>query len=314
MFCIAVGCLSAVLFALSRRRLGLLALLSATVLELFFHLLEYRTRSNEVYMLNGALAVFLFAPRQKQLVLQALLACFYFWAGALKLKAEWISGAALYAKPFLVPEALVPASCVYVLILETIFIWGLFSRSARVRWLVFFQLLIFHAVSWSVVGWHYPLLMFTLLSWSSLYTHAATRRSIAAVAALFSLLQLPAYTLFPGDSSLTGEGRLFALDMFDSQPVCQGGALLHQADGGTRMVPLIDPALKSRRRCDPLVLFSNAKKLCAAQGGGDVVGIDIQVDARRKSDSAFHPLIRAQDICNPKVGYSLWRHNDWLKG
>ncbi len=326
---IVLGCITAGLFALSRWRPGLLALLAATLLELLLHSLEYRTRSNEVYMFNAALAVFLLAPRQKPQLLQALLACFYLWAGLLKFKAEWISGAALYINPIFIPAFLIPASCVYVLVLETVFIWGLFSNSARVRWLVFLQLLLFHAISWSVVGWHYPLLMFTLLSiyplvwlrepgallsWTSLSTGAAPRRSIAITAALFSLLQLPAYTIFPGDSSLTGEGRLFALDMFDTQPICEGGAILHQADGGARMVPLIDPLLKSRRRCDPLVLFSKAKDLCAAQGGGDVVSIDVRVDARRKSDPVLHPLIRAQDFCNPKVAYSIWHHNDWLKG
>ena len=50
---------------------------------------------------------------------------FYFWAGLLKFNSEWLSGAALYKKPWLLPTGALPLACAYVLALETVFSWGL---------------------------------------------------------------------------------------------------------------------------------------------------------------------------------------------
>jgi hypothetical protein len=56
-------------------------------------------------------------------------------------------------------------------------------------------------------------------------------RSTYALLAGFSLLQLVPYA-FPGDSAITGQGRLFALHMFDAQVVCESHVTFHDVKGG----------------------------------------------------------------------------------
>jgi hypothetical protein len=310
-------------------RTGTILFVAATLLGTCLYALDYRLRLNQTYMLAWVILVFLLARRPLR-ALQAVIALFYFWAGTLKVNAEWTSGAALYHSPLLVPAALVPAACVYVLVLELVLVWGLFAPWARVRWVVYAQLILFHAVSWPIVGYFYPLLMFGLtstfplvwisapeetLTWRGFRADASTRREVLVLAGVFSLFQLVP-CLYPGDTALTGEGRVFALHMFDARVACEGGALLTAANGRQSRAELINPQLDVRTRCDPIVLIAEAERLCsllAAQSDpARIARVDVLVDAKRSSDPVMQPLVRARDVCNHPVRYSPYRHNDWI--
>jgi len=54
--------------------------------------------------------------------------------------------------------------CVYVIVLELGVTWGLLARRAWIFWTALAQFLVFHALSWQVVGFFYPLLMFAILA------------------------------------------------------------------------------------------------------------------------------------------------------
>ncbi|MBK6697372.1 MAG: hypothetical protein IPG50_35055 [Myxococcales bacterium] len=318
------------LWAILRRRsaLAFASFVATFVVGLAIYSLDYRLRFNQSYMLSWVIVVLLLAPR-KLVALQALLPLFYFWAGTLKMNSEWISGSALYAKPSLVPDALIPAACVYVLVLELAIVWGLYSKRTSVRLLVLAQLALFHAVSFAVVGFFYPLLMFGLLAlfpivWRlapdetlsvsaiSAVSHAGAWRTAAAVAVVFSLFQLVPYT-FPGDPGLTGEGRLFALHMFDAKVECEGGAVMTTSAGERRFVPLINLNLEYRVRCDPIVIVGTAERLCRLLAArGDAARVDVSVDARRSNVPRMAPLVRKEDFCAGPVEYSMLRHNPWI--
>jgi hypothetical protein len=325
---VAIGLAAAALFALHRARAALATFAVATVAGTLLYSLDYRLRLNQTYMFGWIVLAFLFAPaRKKALVVQALVALFYFWAGTLKLNAEWVSGAALYAKPFLVPAALVPAACVYVLVLEMVFVWGLFSRRPRVRAVVYAQLLVFHAVSWNVVGYFYPLVMFALtaiyplvwlrtpgegLTMGALRSDPEGRRSLGVVAAVFSVFQLVPH-LFPGDTAVTGEGRLFALHMFDAQTECEGGAILTRGSGQRSRAALINEHQDTRSHCDPIVLVAQAQRLCRLLAAhGDAARVDVAIDAKRTTDRAMQPLVHVNDFCQQEIDYSVWHHNAWI--
>lgn len=317
----ALGLVAATLFALRRRRAGLVVLVVTALLGAALYALDYRLRFNQIYMFSWVMVVFLLV-RDKLVALQALVAAFYFWAGTLKLNHEWVSGAALYAKPWLVPPSLVPTSCVYVLVLELVLVWGLFSTRSRVRWLVYAQLVLFHVVSFGVVGYFYPLLMLGLgaaypLGWLSnqalaMHPSSLPRGSVLATVGVFSLFQLVPH-LYPGDTAVTGEGRLFALHMFDARIECTGGATLVAPDGSTEFRALIDDTADLRTRCDPLGLYGTARWRCneLAQRG-DSRRLDVSVAARRTTDGTFHPLMNVQDFCNAELAYSPRRHNAWI--
>ena len=157
-FAAAVG--AGVLFAF--RRLvpwAYASLVLVTAVKLAIMLLDYRLRMNQHYMGFFATVAFLVVPSKRD-ALRVLITLFYFWAGTLKLNWEWVSGAGLYRPMWPFSGAGVTAACVYVIVLELVITWGLLARRAWIFWAAFAQFLVFHALSWQVVGFFYPLLMF----------------------------------------------------------------------------------------------------------------------------------------------------------
>jgi hypothetical protein len=266
-FCL-VSALAAACFLLRRVHAGYWLLALTTVVRLAIMVQDYRLRANQHYMLNWVVLAFLFVPGKRALIRHVLVSL-YFWAGVLKLDREWLSGIALYNQDRLwLPASLVPAACVYVVLLETLLIFGVYSRRNLVFAATLAQLVAFHIFSWPIVGFWYPTLMFCLLGILPLMRailrpieaaaiarprQLKVRRTHAAVLATFAFLQLVPRA-FPGDSALTGEGRVFSLHMFDALVVCEAKLTYRLADGSTRGDALAAAQrLPHRSRCDPLM-------------------------------------------------------------
>ena len=180
---------------------------------------------------------------------------FYFWAGTLKLNWEWVSGGALYRPLWLLTGPAVVAACAYVVVLELVIVWGLLSRRSWIFWSSLAQVLLFHVMSFAVVGWFYPLLMFALLAIfplarcipgappepasASASSGGACRGRRSRWRSRFSLVQLTTH-LYPGDTAITGEGRLFALHMFDARVVCEAGGHAPKLPDGTTVMAEIE--------------------------------------------------------------------------
>jgi len=145
----------------------------------------------------------------------------------------------------------------------------------------------------------------------SLWTLNA-RGPVYALAALFSLLQLAPYT-FPGDHTLTGEGRLYALHMFDARATCAGWADLHLADGTTTRRDLKLP-LDTRIGCDPIVYWNRARSLCQRRDAGLVAfqDLDLFLLSRRMSDGEMKRVIATPGFCARGDRYDPFRHNAWI--
>jgi hypothetical protein len=325
-FAAAVG--TGLLFA-SRRLVpwAYASLVAVNALKLAIMLLDYRLRMNQHYMAFFATFAYLFVPAKRDVV-RVLITLFYFWAGTLKLNWEWISGAGLYRPMWPFSGVGVVVACVYVIVLELVVAWGLLAKRAWIFWAALAQVLLFHAMSWQVVGFFYPLLMFAILAIFPLCRLVApadtpegllaslfTRRVAApvyAMAALFSVLQLVPYT-FPGDRTLTGEGRLYALHMFDARATCAGWAELHLADGTTARRDL-KPPLDTRIGCDPIVYWNRARNLCRRRDAGLVAfqDLDLFLTARRTSDGAMKRVIATPGFCARDERYDPFRHNAWI--
>jgi hypothetical protein len=257
-----------------------------------------------------------------------LVTLFYFWAGTLKLNWEWVSGAGLYRPMWPFSGAGVIVACVYVIVLELGVAWGLLAQRAWIFWAAFAQFLVFHALSWQVVGFFYPLLMFAILAIFPLsrlvpppdppegllaaLSRGREARSVYALAVLFSVLQLIPYA-FPGDRALTGQGRLYALHMFDARATCVGWAELHNADGTTTRRDLKLP-LDTRIACDPIVYFNRARNLCRQRDAGRAAfeDLDLFLSARRSSDGEMKRVIDTKGFCAKRERYDPFRHNAWI--
>ncbi|HSA59028.1 MAG TPA: hypothetical protein VLJ37_05015 [bacterium] len=316
---LALSVASMVLFA--RRRWAALAwwfVLGLTLLKLAIVLQDFQLRLNQHYMAGVASFAFLFVP-EKRRFLKVLIAFFYFWAGLLKLDPEWLSGAALYLPLWFFAGKWLPVVCTYVVVLEIVLVWGIFARKGWIFWGTFAQLLLFHVMSWPVVGFFYPTLMFCLLAIYPLdrsfrsapaFTGGFTKWGYAFLA-LFSLAQLVPHFM-PGDSALTGEGRLFGVHMFDALVQCEAYAVLRRPDGSSARMNLYKP-MAARIHCDPIVYWNRARALCRSpEHGTRFTDFDLVLDSRRSTQTAATPVIRLENYCASNPAYRTWRHNEWI--
>ena len=306
--------------------IGWAGLLCLTVFKLAVIALDFRLRLNQHYMAFAVTGVFLLIPRKRE-SLQLLIVLFYFWAGTLKLNSDWLSGAALYHPLWLISGRAVILACAYVVALELVIVWGLLARRRGIFWTSFAQVLLFHVMSWAVVGFYYPILMFMLLAIFPLARRSpsvgeggsvfealsAVRRAWPAwlVAGLFSLVQLSTH-LYPGDTAITGEGRLFALHMFDARIVCEATATATFPDGSREIVDLNIGS--ARTGCDPITVHGYARILCRRRESGVAAfdRLDLKLLARRATESELRPVVQIDDFCTKQPRYSPFLHNDWI--
>jgi hypothetical protein len=289
--------------------------------------LDYRLRGNQFYMLFWLNAVVLFWPA-KRWAIPLIIISFYFWAGTLKLNFEWLSGAVLYHGLYIIPLRLAWIACVYAVVLEMIVIWGLLSKRAWIRWLALCQLALFHFESLSQIHWFYPLLMAALLSWfvidwissASLRTvslgnlwRGRAPRSAYILLAIFATCQLPPY-LYHGNKSLTGQGRIFALDMLEARQVCDVHAIVHHADHTTDTINLLLYDLPPRKICDPVVYYDRVTNLCRANAGDSgFTDADFVMHARRTTDTTLMTIVDEPNFCSRHDVYRIFANNSWMK-
>jgi len=322
---------SATILAFTRRRYVGVALVLLTAVNLAkgaLFILDYRFMGNYHYMPFIITALYLMWPRPEQTIGFVLVA-FYVSAGALKLDKEWLSGAALIAPTWLSGK-LLELACAYVVILELVLVFGLLSRHRWVRWVTVGQLAIFHAYSWHVVGFFYPCVMGLLLAWyplrwlevpeeDGLGGRLANGRAGAAtyaILALYAAAQL-APTLFSGDSAITGEGRIFALNMMDAKVECDHFQLVRTTVGDHVVIEETTERRTDvgvRIKCDPIRFWNIARTACREHAAlGDDARIDAYLDARRTTDPAYRSVFAVEDICNAAPHFDIWRHNSWLE-
>jgi hypothetical protein len=314
-----LGAAATALFVLRREtvRVAYAGLAVLTVAKLLLMALDFRTRMNQHYMIFFTTLPFLVLPG-KRATLRLLIPFFYFWAGTLKLNREWLSGSAIYGRIWPFDDRTLPWACGYVLFLELVVVWWLWARSRWLFWSALAQLFLFHALSYSVVNFFYPILMLGLLSLFPLCRLMGgesgplfSKAGVAWVAA-FSVLQLMPY-LFPGDTALTGEGRLFALHMFDAKIECRSHAIVRRADRPPEAVDLFMP-LVPRIQCDPIVYLSRGKILCdRLRHTPGFVDLDLKLESKRTTDAQPVPVIDVPGFCARWPTYSLLRPNDWIR-
>jgi hypothetical protein len=249
-------------------------LLATFVLDGLIIAQDFRFRMNEHYMLLWATFAFLFFPRKRQTV-SLLILSFYFWAGRIKLNQDWLSGSELPHKLWLIPVPDYPVACAYVIVLEMVMVWALVQPRKWLFWAAFAQFALFHLISWSIVGFFYPILMAGIISLFPLrrvfpsgslddlgdLVHRRLPRSLYALLGVFAALQLVPL-LYPGDAAWTAQGRLFSLHMFEGRSNCQVWATEKFKDRAAQRVDLFRRDLMVREICDPLVFFNGAQAIC----------------------------------------------------
>jgi hypothetical protein len=144
------------------------------------------------------------------------------------------------------------------------------------------------------------------------WTPSRTRGLLnAVVLGSFALLQMVPRA-FPGDTAVTGEGRVFALHMFDALIECDAKLTYHFADGTAHDDALEETSrLPHRSRCDPIIFFDIAKNNCRRRLPG-VVDLDLSLRSRHSADPEYHQTIDIRNFCATNPTYDMWRHNTWI--
>jgi len=291
---------------------AVIALAAATLIKLAIFLFDYRLMGNYHYMPFVATFAYLLC-RQKALVCRCLIVGFYISAGSLKLNWEWLSGAALL-KPPLITGWLGDVSLAYVVILELVLVLGLLSRNRFILFGTLAQVVMFHAYSWHIVGYFYPCIMFCLLAlfplcyWEGDDQPRRLTRSGWIALGLYAAAQL-APSLYPSDVALTGEGRMFAVNMLDAKSECSLLEVTTRGNLHTERARLA-PNLGVRIRCEPLVYFDLAQGACRELDGGS--DLDLALVGRRTTDTWFRSLVSAPNLCSRHLDYAVLHHNDWI--
>lgn len=319
---LAFAVLSAITFLIARATaLGYALLITANLVMLFIMVQDYRLMGNYHYMPYFSTFAFLFLPAKRDLT-RVLVVAFYVGAGALKFHPEWLSGLGMIRTP-VVEGKLLEILCAYVVIFETIIVFGLLSRRRWIFWTSFGHCAVFHIFSWHIVGFFYPCVMACLLSVfvldrrhpeavpdERLFSMRRLRPSSVTFLGLFALGQIAPY-FFPGDSAITGEGRLFALNMFDARALCENAFITHEGNTHVEVSRPTNP-LGVRIRCDPIVYHTWAKNLCAENRHTAGFDFDLFLVSKRTTDAAYRPLIAIQGFCSQQIAYDIFRHNPWI--
>jgi hypothetical protein len=307
---------------LARRRtvaLGYFAFIAETLAKALLMAIDFRTRMNQHYMIMMVSAVWLLLPN-KALFCRLLIVQFYFWAGFLKFNPDWLSGVSLYGPLLWVPERWVPLAMRYGIVLELVVAWGLLPRRpAWLFWICFAQLFAFHVVSSPIVGFFYPMMMIGFLLFTAV--ERADTAHVPFVAArdwpgVVFLLGFCALQLIPrfisSDSAMSGEGRLWALHMFDGRIDCRSSLMVKLPDGRRALWP---PPRDTdvRTSCDPILFWNHARNACRQRPDAHA-DFDLEVWARHRSDGpgVERRLIYLETFCSSDPRYSLLRHNRWI--
>ncbi|MFI5351124.1 MAG: hypothetical protein ACHQ2Z_16390 [Elusimicrobiota bacterium] len=286
---------SAILFAARSKstRWAYWTLTACLSLTTYALIVDYRMLTAMQYMLFFASATFLWFPA-KQATLRILLVLTYFWAGILKFNSEWLSGSLLLGLWAVLPR-LLPAWCSAAVVLECGISWLLLSSRRALFWPALALFALFHALSWHVVGYYYPLLMLCLLSVFPLSraldggepAPGARRPSLPPAAsacwlAFYCALQAVPY-LYPNDAALRGGGRLFyGLWMFSGLPECESLLIVHSRNGSSQFIVLPNAGIQPRLRCQPLFAWNSARNRCPRfRTDPDFVDFDLKLYARR---------------------------------
>ncbi len=311
-------------------------LLIINIIKVYIFFMDYRFMGNYHYMPFLISFVFLFIP-QKLFFIPLLIVCFYFFAGLLKVSnLDWLTGLAFPENlnfPLFFNENIKLILCFYVVCLEIIGVWFLVfiqtnckgkellsfftffkrktlarkSRSMDIKtiWkiMIYFQLILFHALSYFIVGYFYPLIMFCLLSLfffmfilneksDILYRFDWKFHNLKSKRLRPSFLKIKnkiSYSLgirtenmlpgivfmclvvfgnllsvfIPGSAGLTGEGRWYGLNMYDAHTQCDSQIFLKFKNKIVQESFSGYNEYALRIRCDPYIDFNTVKKICA---------------------------------------------------
>ncbi len=303
---LALTCL--ILFLKRRTASAIFLLLFLSLAKFLLQMTDYRLMGNYHYMFHIISFVFLFLPNKKYFI-KLFIVGFYLTAGFLKFNSDWLSGE-LIANRFVKNQTLLELASAYAIVIELFFSLFLLSNKRVWFFLALAQLILFHLFSWPVVGYYYPVIMLILLS--IFYMKPADfiwpRPSWPWIFVAFYLVaQLPSF-IFSAQPAVSGEGRLFSLNMLDAKTECQTLFYIYKKSETIEYNPNFDVA-GPRIHCDPVVVISKAAQTCQFYSQDpDLISIRVDHQARRLTDPFKIFRISFDDVCRHPLNIGILGH------
>ena len=296
-----------------------------SLIKTYLFFTDYSMMGNYHYMPFLVSFIFLFI-RQKLFFIPILIASFYFFAGLLKISnLDWLTGMAFTQDvqfPLFFNEEIKMILCFYVVCLEII---GSLFLISKTHWkaAALVQFTLFHIMSYFIVGYFYPVIMLCLLSFFAL-GFLFKETSIDSInikklwpGILFMCLVVAGNMLsvfIPGRAGLTGEGRLYGLNMYDAHTQCYSQIFLKFKSQIIQESFAMNREYALRVKCDPYIDFNTVKKVCAFyKDESEFIDLDWSLWSKLRSDLEYKKIVNEKDVCSKDLKYSSWRKNSWIK-
>jgi len=286
----------------SRQRWWFLFILEGLKISIQF--LDYRFMGNYHFMPHILTLTFLFVP-YKSFWIRIWLVSFYVGAATLKLNFEWLSGGSLSWRVPFGNIFLLQISALFVLLMEALVPWFLFSKSRKVKTGALAILTLFHFISYYWVGFFYPAVMLCLLAFWFLeirnpqepvfYSRKNVRFLVGFIPWLYFLLSQILAFGSSKEYSLGGSERLFSLNMFDARSECRGTFIVRRGEKIAE-VSFKNEHFAVRVKCDPILFLEQGRQLCESQDSNQGK-IEAYLVSRRYTDFTTLSIIRESDLC-----------------
>ncbi len=305
----AISVFTCLLFAFTQIKKAYWSLMIIFFLKLFIQFHDYRLMGNYHYMSNIIMLLFLFIENKAHLIRLAIVG-FYMGAGLIKFNTDWLSGQA-FLSPGWGTGKLLEFLLAGAILLELFISQMLLSSNRYLRSFSLFAFIFFHIYSFSVVGWFYPMIMFSLLSIYLLSTENFDVKSVLnkpsnlAYVLIFLFAQLVPILFFE-KPSITGQGRLVSLNMLDAKAVCVNYVSYSPNEKSLVFAAYDNSYLGIRIGCDPLVLVENIKNDCTQIKEKNLNRkLDFHFYARNIAYSSDSYEMNFKDVCNNPPRISL---------
>jgi hypothetical protein len=174
----------------------------------------------------------------------------------------------------------------------------------------------------SQIGYYYPALMFGILAIYPLSrvisdpeggaTKLSLQRSGLVLVGLFAFFQIYP-SLVSKNRVISGVGRTFALNMFESRFDCDAYWIEHFKDGQTLRIDAKDKST-DRIECEPIYYYSKSLNRCR-QGAADpkFSDMDLFMDVGRKDEIQKWQVIHQSNFCSTHPRFNLFFPNPWIE-
>lgn len=283
------------------------------IAKIYFNLLLYSYSGNYDYYHTTFCLVYLFLPH-KRFFGSLSVAMFYTLSTVAKIHPSWTLGlyfTAMEPGMPLFPKAMVPFLTNFVIFMEMIMAWFLFSQRVWLQRLVFGFYVIFHLYSGTIVGYHYPSIVMPPLMiffgpWARPFPAVPLdRRSLAGwglMAALWGVQLIS--VMIPGDAKLTLEGNNFGLFMFEANHQC---LTVFLDENGKTLQGRVNR--RARYRCDPWQYLQTAQRqFCHGKEQPPRISFNM---SHSINGGPFYEIVDEPDMC--ALTYQPFRHNEWIR-